>query len=210
MKKTVIAMFGVLAAVLLVGQRFGVLWAGGTGYISPVQVVIADQVGAATVYRMDTSRLAAIGEEVVRGEMIVTGPETFARVAIGTQTELLLAQNSRVLIDNLTPGSVEIFLQAGRMHVLVADRATAPTIRTGWTFTKPSVGETAFVYYDFQDTLVIAPLSEQPTAISLRATNEGLVTQKPVSIHEVAPISINDISFSPSAGDATTFFEWIQ
>ncbi len=208
MNRWVATTFGVLTAVLLIGQRFGVEWAGGTGFVTPEQVVVVDEVGTATVDRAGIARETQLGEAVRRGETIVTGADTFIHVRIGQSTDVFVSQNSRLTVSDLTPGSVELYLLAGRMHIRVTDRDFAPTIRTGWTFTKPSAGETAFVYYDFQDTIVIAPLSAQPTAIALRATNEGFITTKPVSIHEVSPVTTSDIAFSPSAGDATAFYTW--
>lgn len=210
MKKSVVAIFGILVGVLLVGQRFGATWAGGDGYMVAERVAVEHVMGEPSVDRAGRIRSVGVGDVVQRGETIITGAESFVHVQIGDDTELFIAQNTRVTLDDLTTGAVEIYLRAGRIHVRTSGSPSAPLVRTGWTFTQTSRGETAFVYYDFQDTVVIAPEQSQSTAIVLRATNEGLITNSPVSIHEVAPVKIDDVTFSPSGGDAAIFWEWVQ
>jgi ferric-dicitrate binding protein FerR (iron transport regulator) len=208
MNRWVATTFGVLTTVLLIGQRFGVEWAGGTGFVRRAEVLIIDEVGTAKIDRAGTTRDSKTGEAIQRGETVVTGADTFIHFRLSQNTEVYLSQNSRVTVSDLTPGSMELYLLAGRMYVRVNDKELAPTVRTGWTYTKPSIGETAFVYYDFQDTIVVAPLTAQPTAIALRASGEGFITTKPVSIHEVMPVTTLDTAFSPYAGDAEAFYTW--
>src|SRR5690348_16788070 len=99
MKYALPATFGILVATLLVGQRFGFAWAGGTGYVPENEAGVVAMVGTATIDRNGTVRDAELWKPILRGETIKTGENVRVKLQLNFADTIALDRNTDVTIE---------------------------------------------------------------------------------------------------------------
>ena len=177
------AIFGLIVATLLVGQRFGFVWTGGDGY-RPQR----------------TATIEASAESYRRGETVSTGPGERKRLVIASQS-IAIDENTDVVLSDMRDESLSIKIVRGRIYV------DGPiTVTTNRTSTSAESGALSIVNYDFLETLSIAPFFATATVEIIGYT--PIATEKPVSIHETQPVSIVEIPFDTSAASVADFYRW--
>ncbi len=183
MTKYLTILFVLIVSTLLVGQRFGFVWAGGDGY-RPQNV-------ATVVPGDDTYR---------RGETVSTKPGERKRIVVGVQS-IALDENTDVVLSDLRNESLAIRLIRGRVYV------DGPvTVTTNFTSTTTDSGALTVVNYDFLETVSIAPFFANATVFV--KGGDALTTEKPVSAHETPPVSIVEIPFDTNAASVADFYRW--
>lgn len=177
------AIFAVLVATLLVGQRFGFAWAGGDGY-----------------HPQQTATVVGSSKSIRRGETVSTGSGERTRLVIGAQS-ISLDENTDVVLADLRDESLAIRLVRGRIYV------DGPvTVSTNFTSTTTASGALTVVNFDFLETVSIAPFFT--TATVTTKGSPSVTTEKPVSIHETPPVSIVEIPFDTNAASVADFYRW--
>lgn len=176
-----IALFTLLLATLLVGQRLGYPWAGGAG--------IPDLLGA-DGYR--------------RGEVIRTGDAPYTEIRLGT-VRLGLAERTDLELVSLERGDLRVRLIRGRIAVEAAPDVPGITVSTNATHTRLlDKGALSVVNYDFRNVVDITPIG---TAVSVVLANgDGFVATTPQSVTEWPAIAVEDSAFDPAAGAAAAFY----
>lgn len=178
------AIFGLIVAALLVGQRFGFVWAGGDGYRPERGAVV---VGMETAYR--------------RGETVRTGPDERLKIRVGTRGVIALDQNSDLVLTRTTDESVVVHLVRGRIYadfpLTVTTNGTRSTIRSG---------ALSVVNYDFIETVSVVPFGAS-VEITVKP-DRSLATETPVNVHETPPVSVVEAGFNPNAGEVDGFYDW--
>lgn len=188
------AIFAVLVAALLIGQRFGFVWAGGTGYVP--------EVGAYN----------ASGVHYGRGETVSTGADdrTYLRVGqpgdIAALAELWLDRSTDVVLDQTNGNGVTVRLIRGRILAVAHDAEHPFTIKTNFTQSAIFGGTLSAVNYDFRETVSLAPI-DTSVVVTVKDT-EAFTTETPVDIHETAPVSITESTFDSTSGAAAEFYAW--
>lgn len=194
MKYTLPAMFGVIVAVLLIGQRFGFVWAGGTGYV-PELGAISDS-----------------GVRYVRGETVATGADERTALRIGVPgdiaalADIWLDQNTTLILESTNDNGVTVRLVRGRLYSVAHDPSHPLSVTTNFTRTEIVGGALSVVNYDFRETVSIIPT--RGTATVRVQGMDAFETEKPVDVHETQPVSVTDATFDPNAGAAADFYRW--
>ncbi len=201
-----IALFCLILAALLVGQRFGMpkLFPN-----EPQSVVRLDSANGVALFVKHGKKVGVVGNKNQRrGQIIFTGESTYASFFIGESTRLFLDERTDVELIELTRGKETIKLIRGRI-LLEHERDTPITVTTNFTKSFFTNGLASFVNFDFQETVHVIPLEETTVAVSLGKTG-GTVTKTPVRIHETDPQSIADFSPSLHVPPANNFYAWTK
>ncbi|OGL95202.1 hypothetical protein A2348_02675 [Candidatus Uhrbacteria bacterium RIFOXYB12_FULL_58_10] len=194
MKYAPIAIFSVLLASLLIGQRFGFVWAGGSGY-DP-----------------ETGAYDASGTYYDRGETVSTAEQDRTYLRVGTPgdiamlAELWLDHDTEIILDQTNSKRVTVRIIRGRVFAVAHDAQHPFTITTNAVQSTIFGGSLSVVNYDFRETVSVIPINT--TALVLVKNAEVFETEKPVDIHETSPVSILDTTFDPSSGAAADFYAW--
>ncbi|NBS41684.1 hypothetical protein EBS80_03405 [bacterium] len=194
MNKRLAAIFGVLIAILLIGQRFGFVWAGGTGY-APEFGAISDR-----------------GVRYARGETVATDANERTALRIGTPgdiaalADMWLDQNTTVILESTNDNGVTVRLVRGRLYAVAHDPSDPLSVTTNFTRSETVGGALSVVNYDFRETVSIIPTRGSAT-VRIRGM-DAFETEKPVDVHETQPVSVTDASFEPNAGAAADFYKW--
>jgi len=184
-----------IVATLLVGQRFGFVWAGGDGYVP--------EVGAVDMENGDTYR---------RGESVTTGAENRIYVRVGTPgdiaslAEIWLDHNTEIVLDQTNANGVTIRLVRGRLLVISHEPIHPLTVKTNFTESEILAGTMSVVNYDFLETTSIAPINTTAT-VTIRG-EQPFETKKPVNVHETPPVSIVETPFDVTAASVAEFYQW--
>ncbi len=177
------AIFALIVVTLLVGQRFGFVWAGGNGYIPQRTVAI---VGSDATYQ--------------RGQTISTKAGEREKLSVAAVL-IALDENTTLTIENAQDGKVSVKLSRGRLY------ASGPlTVTTNFTSTTIASGAISVVNYDFLETVTVAPLGT-----SAMVTTKGsapIDIQKPVNVHETPPVSIIKTPFDTNAASVADFYHY--
>lgn len=188
------AIFAVLLAALLVGQRFGLEWAGGTGYLPEIGAYAADGTHYA---RGETASTPADGRTYLR----IGTPGSIAALA-----EVWLDENTDITLEQTNGNGVTIRLGRGRIYAVAHDPEFPFTVTTNFTRSAIVGGSVSVVNYDFRETVSVIPL--ETTAVIQVRDLEDFSTEKPVDIHETSPVSVTETTFDPSSGAAAEFYAW--
>lgn len=206
------AMFVTIVAVLLVGQRLGFAWAGGTGYVPERDAGVVGMVGTADVDRNGTIRDAELWQPVRRGETVRTGPGERVRLRLSFAHEIAMDENTDLTVVTNTTNGIVVRLSRGRIY---ANTHMGPDTENVWgaldvetNFTRSTIayGAMSVVNYDFRETVSIAPV-DTPVNIALD-DGQSFATEKPVDIHETPPVSVTETTFDPTSGSAAEFYDW--
>jgi len=213
MKNGLIATFGLLVTILLIGQRLGFVWAGGTGFVPEREAGVTEMVGTVEIDRNGTIRDAQIWHPVKRGEIVRTGPGERVRLQLSFAHEVALDENTDLTIASNTTDEIVLRLGRGRIYLdahtdAISDRTWADHVTVDTNFTRSTIqyGALSVVNYDFLETVSIIPVGTP--ALILVENSQVFSTEKPVDIHETSPVSIVETRFDPSAGAAADFYAW--
>lgn len=181
-----------VATTLLVGQRFGFVWAGGDGYQPSIDVI-----------------LEATGERIARGETISTGVSERVKASVNNVL-LALDENSDLEIVRSNNEELELFLHRGRIYLdtLASDNLTVK-IRSKMVRAKLlEPGQVSFVYYDFRDTLSIIPFDN--IEVKFTVADKARITSTPVDVLEIEPYTLDYFHFKIPGSAAEEFYNWIE
>lgn len=136
--KSLIIIFGLLCAVLLVGNRLGFVFAGGDGYVSPRSFAVVEVINGNFAFSYP------------RGSVIETTAGQWIRLD-DEGVEIWMYENTTIEIKTLTKQEVEIRLARGRI-IASNDSAALRSIRIEAldTITTILPGDNqSIVHYDF-------------------------------------------------------------
>ncbi len=212
------AIFAFLVMSLLVGQRFGFVWAGGTGYILERNAGIVALIGEPRIDRMGETRAAELWHSVDRGETIVTQSTERLMLQLDFTHTIALDENTTITIVENTREAIRIHLTKGRIyadtHVTDGSEtndqvATQLSIWTDRTESSIESGAMTVVNYDFLEKVSVLPIN---TIVTITTKSEPTFT----TIH---PITIDDVygeilepnaTFNVNAPDVVDFYEWAR
>jgi hypothetical protein len=210
MKNALIATFCILVAALLIGQRFGFVWAGGSGYDPERVSGIIGLVGVPTIDRVGKERDAVLWQSVQRGEMVRTGPGQRVMIQLSFADVVSLDENTDLIVETNTTDAIVLKLIRGRVYLdthTAADSSGEPvTIKTNFTRSTIRYGALSVVNYDFLETVSVIPL--ETTADIIVRNNNPFTSDKAVNIHETNPVSVVETIFDPTAGTIAGFYDW--
>ena len=197
--------FLALVASLLVGARFGYVWAGGEGYEPNLAVRLVAGEGIEGD-RGGRIRPVVEGDVFVRGERIMTGDAERALVQIG-KVLLALDERTDVVLERTNASGITLRLVRGRI-VVVADPSVEETIvLTNKTESGIIEGALSVVNYDFQQAVQVVPIG----TVAYVLTDAGAtLTTTPVFIQEADPITIEDSTFDPTDANIAAFYQWAE
>lgn len=213
-QRAAIVAFALIVATLLVGQRFGFVWAGGTGYVSTLSVFLQDATGPVTVERNGTVRTLAVGvnDRIYRGETITTAPGSFAQLEFNDYFHgfgVGMDERTTLTVDATVVTEPQLFLHAGRIETFMDGTVESLLVRTNFTRSRLGKGRASFVNYDFKETIGIVPIVG-PVNITTTKNKQTLTTSTPVGIHETDPVTVDEIGFNREAGSVKLFYDWIE
>lgn len=218
MKYVLYTIFILLTAILLIGQRFGFVWAGGTGYIAERRAGIVAIVGEPDVDRIGKTRIAQLWQSVARGETIRTGVGERVLLQLDFANTIALDENTDVMIEENNLHAIRVKLLRGRVYAdtHVTDRhdenpdwAKTISIDTKASRTTIETGSVTIVNYDFLDRVSIAPIE----------TEAEIVVGGDMMFNSTTPVIIDDAygnmldenaPFSMSSPDVIDFYQWVQ
>ncbi len=208
MNRALAAWFFLLTTILLIGGRFGFVWAGGPGYAPPLAVsVSALQGGDATADRNGVVRALVRGATVARGETVSTGPATRLALTASDGSQIVLDERTEVKLESLQPTDLSVWLTKGRLFLV--DRGEGQTVTVDTVGTQIGILQQAMtvVNYDFLQTIEAAPFH---TSLGVLDTQNGFVTSGGVKIHEVDPVTVTDEHFDANGSTAADFYTWAE
>lgn len=185
-----------LTALLLMGQRVGYPWAGGSGVRQNVQVqnILSSDAPPSQkrVYQ--------------RGETITTD-ELPQAISFGDFAQIALDARTDVRIERLTPDSAHLTLLRGRIVIATTPRAKEVAVKT--TLSTSTLGPSSrgsFVNYDFQELVSVIPLG---STIRIETKDDRRITTIPLNINEGRnPPTFDPFVFDPSKDHLRLFYEF--
>ncbi len=194
---------GLAVTTLLVGARFGFMWAGGTGYVAPVPVIVTALNGHVTVDHFGKLRDASINSPLSRGE-IVHVDDGYGELKIDGST-LSMAARTDVELVSLTPDKVEVRVQRGRIALEHALNTNRILIDAGpGHLSLGNTGWLSVVHYDFRGTVTIAPMGA--TVSAEMPGLDALTTSSPFSYVYWNTPHTTDAAFDASSGSTAPFY----
>lgn len=182
-------LFCVLLATLLIGQRFGFIWAGGEGYEPNLPV-----------------RNVHSGAEYARGEAIET-TDSPTLLAIGKDTLVALDVNTTITLNTLKEEQIVIRFPRGRIYIDREEALGTFHVRTNYHESVFSMGRASFVNYDFREIVSVIPINTNIQTFT--ELNETTVdTQIPIDIHETEPVERTNFDFLIDQGTGAEFYAW--
>ena len=172
-KKIPVLSFVLLVSSLLIGQRYGAVWAGGVRIIQTESVEVVQMFGQATVDRAGKTKTIQSGDHLIRGETIKTGD--VAHVLLQTPSGIVFAldERSEVTLDQLiVDKDFSLRLIKGRI-IMNGNERTPITIKTNRTTSAFTEGGISLVNYDFLETVGI-PLRFTATRLRSKDFTTGL------------------------------------
>lgn len=206
MEKIIAAIFFLATITLLIGARFGLVWAGGSGYVAPLSAVIEVADGNIEIERVDQSRDTEAGEKISRGEKILVGDGSRTLVRVGQGIIIALDQRTVVVLEKLTPQEVEIKILRGRILAETSNETERLTISTPRSKSVIKNGAITAVRYDFLDKTSVAPLKK--TTVEITLENLFVKSTEPQEILELEPFNILPTSFNLEVPDVVGFYQW--
>lgn len=161
-----------------------------------VLVLVVDVKGASEL---------AVGDELLRGEIIETG-SGYLKLSIDNVTSLWLASDTRIELHRLFQDELVIRFTKGRI-VVDHNNETPLKIETNHTTHLVHGDLATFVNYDFLETIHVIPLTGS-VQVNIKSTGENLLTPIPLSIHETEPVSFERLEVNLVAGDSADFYRW--
>lgn len=190
---TLILVIAVISTVMLVGVRFGAVWAGGEGYVKHQQATYSDNVQT-TYFK--------------RGELISTMPDAkplpgydsvfMLRISFGDAT-IWLDESTEVKLINGIPGEETIQVLQGRV---VVDGPLTIEVRE---LDLEINGTVSFVHYSWLDEIEIAVI--QGEAMLTRPDQRETLTDTALKTTTLQPYIDEIIEFNPETSEAAAFYE---
>ena len=202
--KILIGAFVILVVALLVGQRLGFEFTGGSGFHAPLSLQRLETVGTVTETRDNIS--GPVSDNPPRGATIATDVASRAKFSQGSLT-LWMSEDTVLQINKLETDSVEFRIIKGRIIISNGKRSRQVTVITDKTQTTFTEADISIVNYDFLQKVSVIPLSGSFTA-SVDG-GSSVTTPMPVDISE-AEATITFTSFSPSGSAAQEFYAWFN
>lgn len=206
------AILSALVATLLVGQRFGFVWAGGSGYEPELAAFLQDSTGPVHADRLGAVRDLAVGDRILRGERVFTDGDSYAQLTISDFSHIVtvgMDGRTSMTLDALAADETQLYLHAGRIETFMDGTVARLTVRTNFTRTTVGKGRTSFVNYDFKETVGIIPIVGFATVTTTK-NDETLTISSPVEIHETEPVTVTTVEYNPTASAARAFYTWIE
>lgn len=193
-----------LVATLLIGRQYNASFAGGDGYLRPLEAKVAVIEGSLVGERNAVLEEHAIGDRLERGEFVRTGDDSrallrFEGVAIG------LDERTDIELVSLTPGEATIKLLRGRIMVQTNNFLT---VETNLTSSSLLSGGLSMVNFDFLETIAIHPV-DSVVAVEL-PDDKQFISQTSVELKETPPMDVRDIDFAPFSGAGADFYHWFE
>lgn len=204
------ASFALLIGILLIGQRFGFLWAGGEGYEPNLPIEILEvqdaEDGQADVFVTTPGREGqGLGFTAKRGQTLHTESGR-ALIQIG-DTRIAVDERTDLEFVATTEDAVVLRMPRGRIYV---DRPTAEgtfTLKTNYSESTFRAGTASFVNYDFREVVSVIPITG---SISVTTAQDGNMeeTQVPLDVHETEPVTRTNTLFNITEGAGAEFYAW--
>lgn len=207
-KKTLVIGFILAIMTLLIGQRYGAVWAGGNGVVQTESITVIQLIGPAIVDRAGKIRSMQTGDHLIRGETITTGDA--ARILLRTPSGIIFALDERgtATVDQLVINKdFSLRLIKGRM-IVNGNNRTPITIRTNRTSSTFTEGSISLVNYDFLETVGILPI-DNTVGVTIK-NGKSFSTTGSMAIHETNPIEINPTPFHRDATSVKGFYDWFE
>ncbi len=196
-----------ILATMLIGAQFGFTWAGGDGYVPPVQVtVVAANDTDVRVEHAGSMRFLGTPDHPKRGEIIHIGDGYVDLDFGGTGTIVSLDANTDLEIVSLKRERIEVRLLRGRMAVAPHPDMKKFTVHAGPAeFTVFGTGWLS-VFHDLtKGTVSVAPIGTSVTAL-LEGTDSFVATSPFNYVYWWTPPGTEDISFNPATGATAPFY----
>ena len=210
--RATIAIFVLLVATLLVGQRFGFGWAGGSGYVPSQSARIIAMVGTPTIDRNGTVRGAGLWQSVRRGETVRTVAGQRIKLQLDLGHSVSLDENTDVTIEENDADGIRLKLIRGRVYADatpidgLAKTLSIDTLASRSTIT---TGAITVVNYDFLWKVSIAPIDTEADVVV--GGDMDFPTRSPININDATANVIGGAaSFNMSAPDVADFYAWVK
>lgn len=179
----------VLMCVVLVGQRLDAKWAGGIGHVDPCPA----------------TSLEPGGSTIVRGQIMSSPTDTFAKYQLCDGTMLYLDSNTQIRLSQyqnpLASQNTQLELIQGR--VIVDGLAD---VRARNTVISMTGAGCELVHYSWLDEIDVTPLVEAAcTIVNPPITPPASQTTK-YGTFDAVVVSTN--TFEPTSSSAKSFYEW--
>lgn len=192
---TCFAILFILAVTLLIAQRFGSVWAGGTGY------------NPSEHFEIISSENSGLTDSVQRGQVVQTGSGERLLLDMNGLT-LAIDERTDVEFQMIQSGQVELYLTRGRVYIDNLNTEIGITVYSDYIRSDLiGQGRATIINYDFKDVVSLIPLEGK----LIYSLDGKLVTvPAPVDVLEIAPFSETPFEFSIPGSAAEKFYEWIS
>ncbi|MEI6510547.1 MAG: FecR domain-containing protein [Candidatus Uhrbacteria bacterium] len=210
--RATIVLFVLMVTTLLVGQRFGFAWAGGSGYVPSQLAGIVAMVGTPTVDHAGTIRDAVLWKSVARGETVrtIAGQRVKLQIALGHSVSL--DENTDVTVEENDADGIRLKLLRGRVYADatpidgLAKTLSIDTLASRSTIT---TGAITVVNYDFLWKVSIAPIDTEADVVV--GGDMDFPTRSPMNVNDATANVIGGAaSFNMSAPDVADFYAWVK
>lgn len=159
-----------------------------------------------TVLR-DTGLTYIIGHEFKQGETVQTTKGEFVEISIGSIGTIALDENTNLELKSLVQNDLRVKFGHGRILIRVTDSESTLRVDTPTAQTVLNESNATFIGYDFKQQTSIIPLSGSiQTTIPL--LNQTFELTNPITVHDVNPPSVENISFDEKTDARKEFYEW--
>lgn len=186
----------VLCLILLVGNRLGFTWAGGTGFV-----------------QQEKAYFHTLAEDITfkRGDVVSTNEKGFyfegqlywdvpAPLILGEKdkTVIYLDKNTEIRLDSLAADNYAVTLIQGR---IVVEGPATVQIRE---LDMQTTDVTGFVHYSWLDQVDILPFGTTPV---VQTTDEQITLQYPyIKMDTLPPYKQQGMTFEPETSDGKEFY----
>lgn len=146
------------------------------------------------------------GDTFKRGQIIETKNSEYLAVKIGDSLKIVLDERTNLELDRLFED--ELTLRFTRGRIVVDSRGTTPVlIETNKTQSIIEQGSAAFINYDFQKLVTVAPM-EGSVQTHIKGTDDYLLLPVPINISEIESPTFSKTMFDPKQGAGAMFHAW--
>lgn len=184
-ERVLIAVFLILTTTLIVGQRFDFTWAGGTGYVAPLQATTTD------------------GAQFARGETVRTEAD-FKKLNLAGLGRVWMDQYTTLIIERLSADEIILRVDTGRVTV---EAGTVPVeVRMDVVSARLANGTAIFINYDQWRRATVIPV-KAPVDVWHRGETP-LATETPVDVLYDMP-GVKPYSNNPRIDGASAYYDWM-
>lgn len=159
----------------------------------------------------------SIGHIFRRGETISTGKNEFVEVLVGELIVIDLDENTNLELKSLSRNNVRVGFGHGRIlvtatdgGVITVDTPTAQnTLKTSGKLSasREDLAKASFIGYDFNRLTSIIPIVNT-IYTSIPLLNQTFEVTNPITIHDVNPPSVENMTFDEKTDARKEFYEW--